>query len=172
MKILAIRGTNLASLPKFEVNFCEGVLAATNIFAIVGPTGAGKSTLLDALCLALYACTPRLTGQSKVQIGYHDDERDRFAVGFVRDPFRQVGRDKSVEAVRHARESEAFDRLQAGDGAMEIGESGFGFHEGPETRATQKRGPPCDATCSPGAIARGAARQGRHEDATSPSPLP
>ncbi|HMT93264.1 AAA family ATPase [uncultured Thiothrix sp.] len=61
MKILAIRGKNLASLAKlFVVDFTQEPLASTGIFAITGPTGAGKSTLLDALCLALYDDMPRL----------------------------------------------------------------------------------------------------------------
>lgn len=61
MRILAIRGRNLASLAgSFEVDFRHGPLAETGLFAISGPTGAGKSTLLDALCLALYDATPRL----------------------------------------------------------------------------------------------------------------
>ncbi|UJS24094.1 AAA family ATPase [Thiothrix winogradskyi] len=61
MKILAIRGKNLASLAReFAVDFCSEPLASSGIFAITGPTGAGKSTLLDALCLALYDNTPRL----------------------------------------------------------------------------------------------------------------
>ncbi len=61
MRILAIRGKNLASLAReFEVDFTREPLATTGIFAITGPTGAGKSTLLDALCLALYDDTPRL----------------------------------------------------------------------------------------------------------------
>jgi DNA repair protein SbcC/Rad50 len=61
MKILAIRGNNLASLAgPFEVDFQQEPLASSGLFAISGPTGAGKSTLLDALCLALYDDTPRL----------------------------------------------------------------------------------------------------------------
>ena len=61
MKILAIRGNNLASLAgEFEVHFSREPLASSNLFAICGPTGSGKSTLLDALCLALYDKTPRL----------------------------------------------------------------------------------------------------------------
>lgn len=62
MRILAIRGKNLASLSSaFEVSFEHGPLASAGLFAITGPTGAGKSTLLDALCLALYERTPRLS---------------------------------------------------------------------------------------------------------------
>jgi exonuclease SbcC len=61
MKILKIRGKNLASLAgEFEVDFETEPLASAGLFAISGPTGAGKSTLLDALCLALYDATPRL----------------------------------------------------------------------------------------------------------------
>ncbi len=62
MKILAIRGKNLASLAgEFAIDFQEEPLASAGLFAISGPTGSGKSTLLDALCLALYDETPRLT---------------------------------------------------------------------------------------------------------------
>ena len=61
MRILAIRGKNLASLANdFEVLLEEGVLLQVGLFAITGPTGAGKSTILDALCLALYDQMPRL----------------------------------------------------------------------------------------------------------------
>lgn len=61
MKILAIRGKNLASLSaEFEIDFQQEPLASAGLYAIAGPTGSGKSTLLDALCLALYADTPRL----------------------------------------------------------------------------------------------------------------
>ena len=61
MKILAIRGKNLASLSdEFVVNFQSEPLASAGLYAITGPTGSGKSTLLDALCLALYERTPRL----------------------------------------------------------------------------------------------------------------
>lgn len=60
MKILAIRIRNLASLEgSTEVDFTQEPLCSAGIFAITGPTGAGKSTILDALCLALYAKTPR-----------------------------------------------------------------------------------------------------------------
>ncbi len=60
MKIFAIRIKNLASLDGItEIDFTREPLHSAGIFAITGPTGAGKSTILDALCLALYAKTPR-----------------------------------------------------------------------------------------------------------------
>ncbi|MDR0795704.1 MAG: AAA family ATPase [Tannerella sp.] len=61
MKILAIRGKNLASLEgEFEVDFTVEPLKSAGIFAITGNTGSGKSTLLDAICLALFNETPRI----------------------------------------------------------------------------------------------------------------
>ncbi len=67
MKILAIRGENLASLAgNFEIDFTKEPLASAGIFAITGSTGAGKSTLLDALCIALYGTSPRINKLSPV----------------------------------------------------------------------------------------------------------
>lgn len=77
MKILAIRGKNLASLAgEFEIDFTAEPLKSAGIFAITGSTGSGKSTLLDALCLALFDSTPRMTKakESKVELA---DVRDR-----------------------------------------------------------------------------------------------
>ena len=61
MKILAIRGMNLASLAgEFAVDLEAHPLQHAGLFAITGATGSGKSTLLDALCLALFDKVPRL----------------------------------------------------------------------------------------------------------------
>jgi exonuclease SbcC len=70
MKIIAIRIRNLASLEgDTEIVFDQAPLSTAGIFAITGPTGAGKSTILDALCLALYAKTPRYkNAESGVQV--------------------------------------------------------------------------------------------------------
>lgn len=80
MRVLAIRGKNLASLSaEFEVNFEHGPLSHAGLFAITGPTGAGKSTLLDALCLALYERTPRLSRATARGVSMPDVAADTVA---------------------------------------------------------------------------------------------
>jgi exonuclease SbcC len=75
MRILAIRGCNLASLAgDFEIDLASAPLGEAGVFAIVGPTGAGKSTLLDAMCVALFDRTPRLTNRSNVVVGRGEDD--------------------------------------------------------------------------------------------------
>jgi exonuclease SbcC len=75
VKILAIRGCNLASLAgEFEIDLAHGPLGDAGVFAIVGPTGAGKSTLLDAMCAALFDRTPRLANHSPFKVGRSDDD--------------------------------------------------------------------------------------------------
>ncbi|MBI4576673.1 MAG: AAA family ATPase [Planctomycetes bacterium] len=70
MKVLAVRGCNLASLAgEFEVDLARPPLDRAGLYAITGPTGSGKTTLLDALCLALYDRTPRLSGSGGSPIG-------------------------------------------------------------------------------------------------------
>lgn len=73
MKILAIRGRNLASLEgDFAVDFTAEPLLSAGIFAISGPTGAGKSTILDAMCLALFARTPRTDQAKEINVRLKD----------------------------------------------------------------------------------------------------
>jgi len=81
MRILAIRGKNLASLKgDFEVALNKVPLDSAGLFAITGHTGAGKSTLLDAMCLALFDKIPRLIGSAHVKVGHVDeDEKHRIS---------------------------------------------------------------------------------------------
>jgi exonuclease SbcC len=69
MQLISLRIKNLNSLKgELQIDFKEGALAQTGLFAITGPTGAGKSTLLDAITLALYNQTPRSGSVSKNDI--------------------------------------------------------------------------------------------------------
>ena len=66
MKILSLRFENLNSLQgRWFIDFTQAPFAQGGLFAITGPTGAGKTTLLDAICLALYHQTPRLSVSDK-----------------------------------------------------------------------------------------------------------
>jgi exonuclease SbcC len=66
MKILSLRFENINSLKgAWKIDFTESPFDNSGLFAITGPTGAGKTTILDAICLALYHQTPRLTVSDK-----------------------------------------------------------------------------------------------------------
>ncbi|HXK60255.1 MAG TPA: AAA family ATPase [Acidobacteriota bacterium] len=68
MRILAIRGSNLASLSgPFELDLRHPPLGDAHLFVITGPVGSGKSTLLDALSVALFHEAPRLVKASKAK---------------------------------------------------------------------------------------------------------
>ena len=60
MKIRKLTIHNIASIEDAVIDFTQSPLSDSDIFLITGDTGSGKSTILDALCLALYANTPRM----------------------------------------------------------------------------------------------------------------
>ena len=63
MKLCKLKLKNLNSFrDEIELNFEKSPLDDASLVAITGPTGAGKTTLLDAICVALYGKTPRLSG--------------------------------------------------------------------------------------------------------------
>jgi exonuclease SbcC len=66
MKILSLRFQNINSLKgEWKIDFTQAPFKDNALFAITGATGAGKTTILDAVCLALYHQTPRLTVSDK-----------------------------------------------------------------------------------------------------------
>ena len=60
MKLKQLTIHNIASIEDATIDFTKEPLADSKVFLITGNTGSGKSTILDAICLALYANTPRL----------------------------------------------------------------------------------------------------------------
>ena len=66
MKICKLKLKNLNSFrAPVEIDFEKSPLNDASLVAITGPTGSGKTTLLDAICVALYGKTPRLSGVGK-----------------------------------------------------------------------------------------------------------
>lgn len=92
MKIQKLTIHNIASIEDAVIDFEANPLSSSEVFLITGKTGAGKSTILDAICLALFANTPRLENtdmQGDVQDGEVDVKID--------DP-RQLMRKNTSEA--------------------------------------------------------------------------
>lgn len=78
MQIKRIVIHNIASIADATVDFSSSPLSEAPIFLISGETGAGKSTLLDAICLALYGKTPRMSSASKELLEMTDDNRMKY----------------------------------------------------------------------------------------------
>ncbi|MFN8714669.1 MAG: AAA family ATPase [Bacteroidota bacterium] len=98
MKILAIRIKNLASLDgETVIDFTQEPLSSAGIFAITGSTGAGKSTILDALCLALYAKTPRYIEAKETGVDVHDVQGATLSQGDIRAILRRGSADGFAE---------------------------------------------------------------------------
>jgi len=65
MKLCKLKLKNINSFrDEIEIDFEDHPLNDASLVAITGPTGSGKTTILDAICVALYGKTPRLTGSS------------------------------------------------------------------------------------------------------------
>ena len=92
MKLQKLTIHNIASIEDAVIDFEAQPLVDSEVFLITGKTGAGKSTILDAICLALFANTPRLFG-TQMQ-GDTKDGKDDVT---IKDP-RQLMRRNTGEA--------------------------------------------------------------------------
>lgn len=77
LKKLEIR--NIASIEDAVIDFEAKPLCGSNVILITGETGAGKSTILDAICLALYATTPRMNN-SEMDGAWQENDTDRLDI--------------------------------------------------------------------------------------------
>ena len=110
MKILAIRGENLASLEgRFDIQLdCPQLGSGSGLFAITGPTGAGKSTLLDAACLALFNHTPRLGGGGTTPVDVDGTGADLLKTEDVRSILRRGAGSARAEVEFRGQDGETY----------------------------------------------------------------
>jgi exonuclease SbcC len=92
MKLQKLTIHNIASIEDAMIDFESSPLSDSEVFLITGKTGAGKSTILDAICLALFAETPRM--ENTLMQG---DTQDAEKTVKINDP-RQLMRRNTGEA--------------------------------------------------------------------------
>ena len=94
MKICKLKLKNLNSFRQdVEIDFENPPLDDASLVAITGPTGAGKTTLLDAICVALYDKTPRLSGtgsQNPNHLISHGEQEGFAEVHFIANNTRYI----------------------------------------------------------------------------------
>ena len=79
MKLKKLEIHNIASIEDAVIDFEASPLAESNVILITGETGAGKSTILDAICLALYATTPRMSN-TEMDGKWQENETDEMDI--------------------------------------------------------------------------------------------
>lgn len=96
MKLKNLIIHNIASIADATVGFDGPELRDESLFLICGETGAGKTTVLDAVCLALYNRTPRLS-QASVRDSYVDVNGEQLSLGNPAQYLRKGTWEASVE---------------------------------------------------------------------------
>ena len=79
MKLKKLEIHNIASIEDAVIDFEAEPLAESNVILITGETGAGKSIILDAICLALYATTPRMSN-TEMDGKWQENETDEIDI--------------------------------------------------------------------------------------------
>lgn len=94
MKIKTLEIKNIAAIEHEAIHFDQTPLSDADVYLITGETGSGKTTILDAICLALYATTPRLKQAGKSLVA---DNADNLAKN---NPCRLMRRDTGEAYVK------------------------------------------------------------------------
>lgn len=79
MKLKKLEIHNIASIEDAVIDFEAKPLVDSNVILITGETGAGKSTILDAICLTLYATTPRMS-DSEMDGTWQENDTDKLDI--------------------------------------------------------------------------------------------
>ena len=99
MKFKRLRFKNVNSLYGETLIDFEDSAFKNGIFLISGDTGAGKSSILDAVCLALYGCTPRAAKPNKDR----DDNLSEGETEIVSELTFSLGKDEYRACFSHRR---------------------------------------------------------------------
>lgn len=96
MKLKRLDITNIASISSASIDFTSAPLADSPIFLICGETGSGKSTILDAICMALYNKTPRLSNGNRTEENIYREGSQEISIVSVNQLLKKGEKDGAI----------------------------------------------------------------------------
>ena len=117
MRIHTLKLENLNSIQgQWEINFLDESYKG-GIFAITGKTGSGKTTVFDAICLALYGQTPRISSISNTSDEVMNRQSDQCSAELIFESGGRIFRSKWS----HARSRSGKNEENSSDGKKSFG---------------------------------------------------
>ena len=96
MKLKKLDINNIASVSRASIDFTSAPLADSPIFLICGETGSGKSTILDAICMALYNKTPRLSNGNRTEENIYREGSQEISIVSVNQLLKKGEKEGSI----------------------------------------------------------------------------